>query len=407
MKILVVTTKCPWPLNEGRALRTYNLIRQAARYHEITLCTFVQSRSEVDGLENMREFCSEVHAIPLYMSWPRLALMFDVIRELFGPVPLHAKKYARMSMRKLIARLLAKTQFDVLHLDMLQLAELADLGESMGVVLVEHNVESQILERRFKNEKNFLRRIYLKYQANKLRRYENQKCGEVDQVVTVSDGDKEILQGMGVTTPITVVPNAVDVEFFQPAPEKPAADRLVYVGSLAWFPNEDAIRFFMDEIMPKISASRPALRLDVIGQVPNEAMISQWKSNDRVRFLGFVDDIRPHVLSASVYIVPLRIGGGTRLKILDAMAMGKALVTTSIGCEGLGLEQGRQALIADTPDEFAKAVIGLLEHSSKIKELGENSRAYVCENFRWEQIAAVMEDVYSSAGAVRAAARDS
>ena len=402
MNILVVTTKSPWPLNEGRALRTYNLLRQASKRNRITLCTYVQSQAEIDGLDEMRKFCDVVHAVPLYMSWPKLALLADAIRDLFGSVPLHARKYARKRMVQLVGSLLDSRNYDALHLDMLHLAELSKIDTGIPVLLVEHNIESQILQRRLDNEKNTLVKAYLKYQIAKLRQYEVDVCNAVDHVVTVSDEDRKQLQVLGVSSPVTAVPNAVDVEFFQPGQEQPRADTLIYVGSLGWFPNEDAIRYFMSEILPFLEQMVPTVSMKVIGHVPDAAKKGRWKDDRRVEFLGFVDDIRPHVLAASIYVVPLRIGGGTRLKILDAMAMGKALVTTSVGCEGIGLVDGQQALIADGPEAFAAAVASLLAHPARISKMGACGREYVCNNFRWEQIAPGMDEVYESIAAVSA-----
>ncbi len=401
MNILVVSTKCPWPLNEGRALRTYNLLKQAAERHEITLCTYVQSQEEEEGLAEMRKFCKAVHAVPLYRSAPRLSLIADAIRELFGSVPLHAKKYARRPMLDLIARLARTESFDVLHLDMLHLGELRRAAPDLPLVLVQHNVESQILRRRLDNEKNPVLKAYLSYQTKKLERYEIETCNAADHVVTVSEEDADLLRELGVSAPIRSVPNAVDTEFFTPSETPREPDTLIYVGTLTWFPNEDAVRHFMSDIMPIIRQRRPDVVLKVIGKVPGGSKAAQWQGDPAIEFLGFVDDIRPHVAAAAVYVVPLRIGGGTRLKILDALAMGKALVTTAIGCEGLGLDDGQQAAIADDPTGFAEAVCALLSDDSRCAQLGANGRDYVCERFRWETIALGMDEVYAAAAGSR------
>ncbi|MEO1245978.1 MAG: glycosyltransferase family 4 protein [Pseudomonadota bacterium] len=403
MKILAVTTKSPWPLNEGRALRTYNLLKEAAKRHEVTLCTYVQSQEELDGIPELEKFCSAVHAVPLYMKWPKLSLLADALRELVSPAPLHAVKYSKRPMRELVGGLLESGDYDVLHLDMLQLAELASAGGDVPTVLVEHNVESQILARRLENESNPVLRAYLRYQTDKLRRYEARMCNAVQHVTTVSDEDREQLAALGVETPVTSVPNAVDTEFFTPADVEIRPDTLIYVGSLAWFPNEDAVGYFVDEILPRIAEKRPGVRFNVIGQTPDTAKLKRWTATGRVEFLGFVDDIRPHVGSAAVYVVPLRIGGGTRLKILDALSMSKALVSTSVGCEGLGLEHGVQAKVADEPAAFADAVVELLANPELAAGFGRAGRQYVYEHFRWQEIALRMEAVYEAAAATRLA----
>ena len=399
MKILAVTTKSPWPLTEGRALRTYNLLKQAASEHEITLCSFVQSEEEQAGIEKLREFCAEVHAVPLYLRAPRLSLVVDAALEVFGTAPLHARKYAKPRMRRLLRSLLQSQRYDVLHLDMLHLAELGRIENAPPIVLVEHNVESQILQRRYENEASWLRRRYIRYQQRKLKRYEVLQCNRAAQVVSVSDEDQKLLRNLGVTTTITTVPNAVDTEFFVPSSEQCEPSSLVYVGSLAWFPNEDAVDYFVTEILPLLEARNANVKLRVIGHIPDGAKVSRWRSSQAVELLGFVDDIRPHVARAAVYVVPLRIGGGTRLKILDAMAMGKAVVSTAVGCEGLGLSHDEQALVASSPEDFADAVCALLADRERATRLGQSGRDYVCRNFRWEEIAKGMEAVYRSAAA--------
>ena len=397
MRILAVTTKSPWPLTEGRALRTYNLLKQAAKKHEITLCSFVQSEEEQTGVEKLREFCADVHSVPLYLRAPGLSLLFDAVLEVFGSAPLHARKYAKRRMRRLLGSLLRSGGYDVLHLDMLHLAELGRVKGAPPVVLVEHNVESQILERRYENETSRLRRIYIRYQQKKLERYEVQQCNRASQVVSVSDDDGALLQELGVTTTITTVPNAVDTEFFSPSSDQYEPNTLVYVGSMAWFPNEDAVDHFFTDILSIVQTRIPEVRLRVIGHIPDRAKVARWQSSSAVELLGFVDDIRPHVARAAVYVVPLRIGGGTRLKILDALAMGKAVVSTAIGCEGLGLRHGVQALVASGPQEFAAHVCQLLTDRDQAARLGQSGRDYVYENFRWEEIAKRMETVYRAA----------
>jgi len=373
VNILVVTTKCPYPLTEGRALRTYNLLRQVSRWHELTLCTYVQSEEELLGTEKMQEFCAEVHVVPLFLRMPRVSLAMDIIREPFSSAPLHAIKYSRQRMRKLVGNLLANKTFGIVHLDMLHLGELVNVCEGRPIVLVQHNVESQILKRRLENERRTLFRAYIRYQFQKLRRYEYKLCQAVAHIITVSNDDSDQLRALGVDRPITCVPNAVDSKYFIPMAVPIEANTLVYVGSLDWFPNRDAIEYFLASIFPLIRRKIPDTKLTVIGQIGNIKHALQRNSGNNVKFAGLVDDIRPIVAKASAYVVPLRIGGGTRLKILDAMAMGKALVTTSIGCEGLSLENERHALVAI--GEMSQAVSTL-----STKKLRSTKGVPVCRN---------------------------
>ncbi len=397
MRILVVCTRSPFPLIEGRALRTYNLLREAARAHSVFLCTYVQSEAELQGIDHLRSFCTEVQAVPLYMRNKAGSLIRDVVSDVFNTAPVMILKYRTAAMRRALADAVCRFKPEVVHLDMLHLGELMSDVRGLPLVLVEHNVEAELMKRRVANEANWLRRTYLVRQTRKLARYETQVCRAADEIVAVSEVDADNIRSLAPETPVTVVPNGVDTEFFAPRNEDIDPASMVYVGGLSWFPNFDAIDFFTREILDRIAKSLPQTKLTVIGQVPSEKMLDPWRNEPRVCFTGLVDDIRPIVARAGVYVVPLRIGGGTRLKILDAMAMGKAVVTTSVGCEGLKVTPGRDVLIADGADEFAHAVVRVMKDRNLAAQLGANGRDCVERNYRWAAIAQHMEAVYARA----------
>ena len=397
MRILVVCTRSPFPLIEGRALRTYNLLRETARAHSVFLCTYVQSAAEEQGIAHLRSFCTDVQAIPLYMHDKTRAVARDVMRDLFQPAPAMVLKYDTAAMRRVVIEALDKFKPDVVHLDMLHLGSLIKEVHGLPVVMVEHNVEAELLKRRVANESNWLRRAYLARQARKLESFETRTCRAAKEIVAVSDVDADHIRTLAPNTPVTVVPNGVDTEFFTPTNGAAHASSMVYVGGLSWFPNFDAIDFFTKEILHRVTRVKPDANLTVIGQVPSQRMLEPWQNEPRVRFTGLVDDIRPIVAAAGIYIVPLRIGGGTRLKILDAMAMGKAVVTTSIGCEGLQVTPGKDVLIADGAEAFSDAVIRVMSDSKLAAQLGANGRVCVEQNYRWVAIAKRMETVYARA----------
>jgi polysaccharide biosynthesis protein PslH len=405
MKILVVTTRSPFPLIEGRALRSYNLIKQLSLAHEVHLLSFVQSPMDIAGLEHMRGLCARVESQPLYLRWPRLQLLGDAVRELWGVAPLQVVKYRSLGMRRALSRLLAKEAYDLVHLDMLHLAEYRALCAELPTVLMEHNVESVILARRAETESRWWARRYLQYQERKLHRFEAAACAAADQVVAVSAQDASVLGQMS-GREVANVPNGVDTEFFQPrlpcTGAIPGAG-LVYVGGFSWFPNVDAVRNFVEQILPLILEHRPDVTLTVIGPGQHRVAGQSWIHHPQLRLVGLVEDIRPWVDEAAVYIVPLRIGGGTRLKILDAMAMSKAVVSTSVGCEGLAVTAGDNILVADSPREFAAHVLQLLEHPDEAQRLGRCGRQFVEQHHEWPGLAARLTDVYQAAVVARAA----
>ncbi|RPH46477.1 MAG: glycosyltransferase [Burkholderiales bacterium] len=410
MKILAVTTKSPYPLNEGRALRTYNLLRQLALHHEVHLVSFVQTQEDVDGLGAMRAFCATVEAEPLYLDHPRLRLAADACLEPFGAVPLQVIKYRTAGMRRRLARLLERHTFDAVHLDMLHLAEYLPMFPHATRVLTEHNVESALLARRADTETRPLQRAYLRYQTGKLARYEARACAAADEVVAVSEPDAALLRAMDPAIRVTTVPNGVDTGYFRADPDVvPEPGRMAFVGGFTWFPNLDAIRWFVDTTLPRIAEAVPQARLTVVGRQPDTAATRAIAADPRVELTGGVDDIRPIVSRASVFVVPLRIGGGTRLKILDALSMGRAVVSTRIGCEGLDVEPGRSILIADDPESLARETARVLADPELAARLGAEGRALVERRYDWRVIARDLDRVYrapprSGADAPRAAA---
>jgi polysaccharide biosynthesis protein PslH len=397
VRILVVTTKSPYPLFEGRALRSYNLIKQAAKRHEIHLASFIQTPEEVAGIEHMKSICSVVRSHRLYFDNPRMDGLRDALRELPRAAPLPVVKYDTAAMRQTLRELLATHRYDLVHVDMLHLSEYLDLFEGLPTVLMGHNVESMILERRAANESRWLARTYLRYQHRKLVRYETRACQRATKVVAVSRADADVLAAWTGRDDIAVVPNGVDTSFFDvPAvPFKPGS--MVYVGGFTWFPNEDAIQYFARDVLPLIAKEVPEANLTVVGKNPDNAAVRALSENPRIKLTGMVDDIRPLVAESAVYIVTLRIGGGTRLKILDALSMSKAIVSTSIGCEGLEVTDGQDITVADDPQSLANAVVRLLRDPDEARRLGRAGRALVEQRYEWNVLGEGLDSVYLDA----------
>ena len=395
MKILIVTTKSPYPLFEGRALRTYNLIKQAALHHEIHLLSFVQTPEDLEGIEHMRSICKVVEYEKLYFDGAKTQILQDAICELFSRAPLPVVKYRTAGMRAKMRKLMQTHQYDLVHLDMLHLADYMDLCGNTPVALIEHNVEHVILDRRADNETRPLHRAYLRYQAAKLKSYEGRACQRAQHVVAVSELDAQQLRDLGPGARVTSVPNGVDTEYFRTSqtPRKPTS--LVFVGGFTWFPNLDAITYFCEDILPKLLKTIPDIQLTVIGKQPDTPVAQEIAKHPNVKLAGLVEDIRPDVDAAAAYIVPLRIGGGTRLKILDALSMSKAIISTSVGCEGLDVEDGKTIVIADTPDAFVQAIVKVLADPAWADTIGQQGRQLVESRYDWAAVAKTLMAVYA------------
>lgn len=394
MHVLFISTRSPWPLTGGHALRTFHLLREAAQRHRVSFLTFVQHEEEWDGLATLREFCADVVALPIPLSG-KAAMAASLVGNLASGRPYVALKYDTRAMRVAIREVRELCAVDLLHLDMLPLAVYAAAAGAVPVVQVDHNVEYVLLERRAATERG-VSRLFWNEQARRLRRFEAEALRGATRTIAVSDLDAEILRQLTPGAEVRTVPNGVDTGFFQPGVDAPDADELVFVGAMTHYPNVDSVRYFVDDILPRIRASRPNARFTVIGAHPPES-IRSCGSVPGVNIVGQVPDIRPHVGKAAVYVVPLRVGGGTRLKILDAMAMGKAIVSTSVGCEGLMVTDGRDIAVEDAPATFADRVLALMGDAPRREAMGAAARDTVQAFYGWERLGAMQEAVYQEA----------
>ena len=226
-----------------------------------------------------------------------------------------------------------------------------------------------------------------------------------DGVLTVSDADRHTFGRLypdAVRAPMHVVPTGVDVEFFDASPSPPASKTLVFTGSMDWLPNEDAMLFFCRHVLPLIRREEPDVRLSIVGRAPTAA-VTALAADAAIEVTGRVDDVRPYMRDAAVYIVPLRIGGGTRLKIFEALAMGKAVVSTGVGAEGLAVTPGRDVAIADQPEQFAQTVASLLRNPAKRHALGRAGRQLVQRRYSWEQVTGEFDQYCESVARIRPA----
>lgn len=399
MHVLFLSTRSPWPLNGGHPLRTYHLLREAAKRHRVSFLTFVQHEEEWEGLAVLEEFCDSVTALPVPSDRSRAALAASLMRNVASSLPFVAEKYDSAEMRAAIARVAEHAPVDLLHLDMLPLSVYNGAAGNPPTVLVDHNVEYILLERRAKTQRGAAKAFWAA-QAARLKRFEAAAVRAATRTIAVSDVDAEILRGLVPGAEVRVVPNGVDGAFFQPGDEPDDSDNLVFVGAMTHYPNVDSVKHFVEDIWPRVRAARPAARLTVVGAHP-PAAIRGYNGRDGVEVAGQVPDIRPYVQKAAVYVVPLRVGGGTRLKILDAMAMGKAIVSTPVGCEGLEVSDGENIAVAASPEDFAHRTLALMDDAAARAAMGQAARRTVLDRYGWSRLGDLQEAVYQEAVAVR------
>lgn len=393
MKILYVTTKSPLPTNDGHSLRTYNLLRSVAAQHSVTLLSFVKFPVEYSYQHELEAICSSVVLLSLPENNSKLRLIGSAAINLFTSAPFVANKYAAENMRTAIKEHLAQQDFDLVHLDMLPLGGYLDIIDK-PVLLNAHNVESALLKRKAESLKDWPAQWYFTHQAARLNCFEQMVVSSVNHVVACSDEDRIILKSMVPSVSVDVVPNGVDTDHYQPSNSQLTdTKRLVFIGGMNWFPNKDAIVWFDDVIQNEMLQLDPEVRLDVIGRNDGDMKL---RHQDSIVMHGFVDDVRTYLEQAAVVIVPIRVGGGTRLKVLEAMSMGKAMVSTSIGVEGIQVEHDKNVLIADTPQEFARAVYRLQNDAELRGRLGQAARELVINQYRWDVIGQRLLDAYDT-----------
>jgi sugar transferase (PEP-CTERM/EpsH1 system associated) len=399
MRILWLKSDLLLPLDKGGKLRTWHLMRHLARHHEITYLAFAEPDTPREHVDGMREVASRVETITR-SDPPKGSLRFyvDAAMHLVNPLPYAVGKYRSRTFRRKLRQLLREQRFDLIVCDFLFPAVNLPDDLPCPAVIFTHNVESEIWRRHAETQTGTLSRLLYRAQYRRMLRYEERTLARFDGVVAVSDADRDTFARLypdAIRQPIHVVQTGVDTEYFKPSalsPQPSASPVLVFTGSMDWLPNEDAMLFFCREVLPIIRREEPEARLSIVGRAPTP-LVRKLADDHGVGVTGRVDDVRPYMRDAAVYIVPLRIGGGTRLKIFEAMAMGKAVVSTTVGAEGLPVTNGEHVLLADEPRTFARAVVRLLRDVDRRRQLEAAARALVVEKYDWSAVAGTFEEV--------------
>jgi len=398
MKILFLEKRILFPSDTGGKIRTLNILRYLARWHHVTYLCNVQPGDE-PHLGQMRALGVRLETIP-WRETPHDSWKFylDLACNLLSPYPFTVAKDYDPALRGRAEQLLAEEPYDLLVCDFVQMARNAIGLDVQAKVLFQHNVEAQILRRHVEVGGGRLHRKYMTHQWRKMRRFEAEAGSDFDAVIAVSQPDRLTFEQQYGWKHVRAIDTAVDLEHFGSDGYVERENRVVFLGSMDWLPNQDAVRFFVDRIWPLVRRSHPLAVFQIVGRNPSRA-VTRLAETDGVEVVGTVPDVRPYLAEASVIVVPLRIGGGTRIKIVEAMAMGKAIVSTSLGAEGLKVNRDEHVLLADTPDAFANAVNGLLGSRSVRDHIGESARRLVTQHFSAETVARQFEKICEEASA--------
>jgi polysaccharide biosynthesis protein PslH len=395
MNILWLNANLLLPLDKGGKLRTWHVMRHLAARHDITYLSFCEPDQPAADHEGMREVCAHLQTLPRRdPAKGTVRFYLDAARYLVDGVPYGVAKYRSGAFRNALDRLLQERRFDAVVCDFL--VPVVNLPERLPcpAILFTHNVEAEIWRRHAENAGNPLSRFLLAQQWKRMLRFERAALARFDLVLAVSAADRETFQRLypdALRTPAHVVQTGVDTAYFVPQATAERRAHLVFTGSMDWLPNEDGMQYFVREILPRIRQVEPDATLSIIGRAPTPA-VRRLADDAGIEVTGRVDDVRPHIAAGSVYVVPLRIGGGTRLKIFEAMAMGKAVVSTTIGAEGLPVTSGRNIVIADEPARFAQAVVHMIRDVDERRRIEAEARRIVVDRYDWSAVAQDFEE---------------
>lgn len=382
----------PLPLDSGGKIKSYYTLKALASAHDVSVIAYGRSDDELAQLDAFREICSKLRVVTL--ARPKSRLIRDAACSLFTRRSFIVSRDFRSDMQSVIDAELQNFRPDVVHIDHLQMAQFVDFDSECRIVLDHHNVESMIVKRIGESPGSLATRLYAKLEWPKLQSYELDICRRSDLVLTVSEEDRSTLCSLEPSlNNVHPVPIGVDVDFFQLIERQPKEPNMVSIATMYWPPNVDSMLYFHNDILPIVRKRVPNSILTIAGQRP-VASIQALASTPGVRVTGYVDDTREIARDCGVFIVPLRSGSGVRVKLLNAMAMGLPIVSTSVGAEGLDVVSGEHLLIADTAREFADAVVRLLEQPQAAAEMGANARKLVCAKYSWEKIGAELLDTY-------------
>ncbi len=392
MKLLWAKIGFLHPTTRGGDIRTLEMLKQLHKRHEIHYAT-PHDETNSEGLARCHEYCSKAHTVPFRpVPKPSLPFFAELLRGVVDPLPVAIFRWHIPAFQRLLAGLLEHERFDRVVCDFL--APAVNFPRLTGCVLFQHNVETMIWRRLAENAANPVQRMYLARQAERMFRFERRVCREVERVIAVSEVDAGLMRELYGIERAGAIPTGVDTEYFAPPMPPPAARwDLVFVGSMDYLPNIEGVRYFVRDVLPRIRASRPATTLVVVGRQPPEEIAALAAQDPGITVTGTVSDVRPFLWESSVSIVPLRSGGGTRLKIYESMAAGRAVVSTTVGAEGLTIHPPHDIRLADTPEPFAAECLALLNHAEQREAVAAAARRMVVSEFSWDQVSRKFEEL--------------
>ena len=392
MKILQISPQVPYPLDSGGRLGIYGITKSLAEQgHEITLVTYVKDIPSELNIIELKKICE-----PIFIKWDTENNLTGVLLNLFSSIPYNISKYYSKNLERFLKDFFRKYTVDIVHIDHLHMAWAIDIIKQITkvpVVLREHNLEMKIMKRFAETESNIFLRYFAAIQYKKFQHYEPKQCRKFDSCIMITKEDEDALVKLSSDIRTNVIPVGVDDKLFKFNNINVMPYTLFHIGSLDWQPNYDGLVWFLSEIFPEIINHFPNTKLYIYSKGIEKLEISKEISRN-IMICGYVKDIQQEIMDKHVLIVPLRIGSGMRVKIIEMLAIGKIVVSTSIGKEGIDVENGKHILIADDRKEFIKIIKDIFENRVDSKNIIINARNTMKEKYSWEKISNEFEKIY-------------
>jgi polysaccharide biosynthesis protein PslH len=392
LNILLLTQVLPYPPDSGPKVKTLNVLKYLSMQHEVTLVSFVRGDQSADVRE-LEEYCKAVHTVPIERK-PIEDLLY-LGKSLLSKQPFLILRDHRSDMQALIERIASSEKFDIVHADQLNMAQYALMVPGAKRVLDTHNALWLLYKRMWETMRIGPKKWIFGRDWRLLKHYEGVILEKFDFVLAVSIEDKAALdEAAGRDVGIITIPITVDIENVKLIGRQPGADHILYIGTMYWPPNIDGVMWFIEKILPVVRASRPDVVFDVVGARPPKELLELSGKDKGINVTGYVKNPDAYLEAAGVMVVPLRSGGGMRVKILNALAQGMPIVSTGIGAEGIPVENGKHLIVADDPSEFAEAVLNLLADFSFADKLGSQGRKFIEDNFDYRIACRRLDEIF-------------
>lgn len=396
MRVLLLTQVLPYPPDSGPKVKTYYVLKYLAHQHDVTLVSFVRDSDKPEHIGHLESLCERVITVPISRS-PLHDLRF-LGQSLLTGQPWMMLRDERAEMRQALEKLAATTHFDVVHADQLNMGQYALPFKSSRRVLDLHNA-LWVLYKRLSETLPLTKpmKYILSRDWRLLKGYEGELCRSFEAVTAVTEEDRRWLVEAGADEDMPVIPIAIDTDEQAQIRRTPSGPHIVHIGTMYWPPNIDGITWFLDEIYPLIKAQVPEVRCTLIGARPPASLVERAQRDPSLTVTGYVEDPLPYLADSSMMVVPLRAGGGMRVKILNALSQGIPMVSTTVGCEGIAVKDGEGILIADEPQSFADASARLLKDATLNARITQNGRRTAEQLYDYRQACKPLDDIYAPA----------